>query len=258
MHADAHEFLRAFTAARIAQGRAGHSLPTKALLDFNLDHARARDAVQSVLDLPGLREKLRSLHPTVFHLKTAAATRQEYLLRPDFGRRLSEESNQQLQTWNVSLQTDVAIVVADGLSAQAVNAHAVPVLEKLIPACRDIGWRLAPICLVEQGRVAVADEIGALLHADMTVILLGERPGLTSPDSLGAYLTYAPRPGLTDERRNCVSNIRPLGLSYELAAAKLFWLLSEMKTRRLSGVDLKDEMPAALPGTGTNDPKLNP
>lgn len=246
MHPDAHEFLRQFTPARIAPGRTGHSLPTQALLAFNFDHARARDAVQSALDLPRLLDGLRPLHPDVLHLRSQARDRQEYLLRPDFGRKLSEESAQQLHTTNSKPQT--ALVIADGLSAQAVNAHALPVVEWLLRACREAGWSLAPVCLVEQGRVAIADEIGALLGAEMTVILLGERPGLTSPDSLGAYLTYAPRPGLTDERRNCVSNIRPEGLTPELAAAKLFWLLSEMKTRRLSGVELKDEMPAGLLG----------
>jgi ethanolamine ammonia-lyase small subunit len=252
MHPDAHEFLRAFTPARIAAGRSGHSLPTRALLAFNLDHARARDAVWSALDLPRLLDGLRALHPDVRLLHSQARDRQEYLLRPDRGRKLSEESARQLQTANPELQTDLSLVVADGLSAQAVNAHALPVAELLLRACREAGWSLAPICLVQQGRVAVADEIGALLGAQLTVILLGERPGLTSPDSLGAYLTYAPRPGLTDERRNCVSNIRPgvdasEGLGYE-PAAKLFWLLSEMKNRRLSGVELKDEMPVGLLG----------
>lgn len=246
MHPDAHEFLRAFTPARLAPGRAGHSLPTRALLAFNLDHARARDAVHSALDLPRLLDGLRALHPDVRHLRSQARDRREYLLRPDLGRKLREESVAHLR--NAQRPTDLALVVADGLSAQAVNAHALPVAERLLAACRDAGWTLAPVCLVEQGRVAVADEIGAALGAQTTVILLGERPGLTSPDSLGAYLTYAPRPGLTDESRNCVSNIRPEGLGYDLAAAKLFWLLSEMKSRRLSGVELKDEMPVGLLG----------
>lgn len=241
---DPHEFLRAFTPARIAPGRAGASLPTRALLDFNLDHARARDAVQSALDLPPLLEALRRLHPDVLLLRSRAASRQEYLLRPDFGRSLSEDSVHQLPT--TSRPADLAVVLADGLSAQAVNAHAVPLLERLLPRLTEAGWTLTLLAIVEQGRVAVADEVAHRLNAEMTIILLGERPGLTSPDSLGAYLTYAPRPGLTDERRNCVSNIRPEGLSYELAAAKLFWLLSELKTRRLSGVELKDEMPAGL------------
>ncbi len=244
---DDWQFLRTYTPARIAPGRAGHSLPTRALLDFNLDHARARDAVHSALNVESFSEKLRVLHPEVFCLKTKAKTRQEYLLRPDFGRTLSEESGESLHAFDFPAST-IGIVVADGLSAQAVENHAVPLLEKILPACREWGWTLAPLCLVEQGRVAVADEIGALLHAEMTVILLGERPGLSSPDSLGAYLTYAPRPGLTDDSRNCVSNIRAEGMSYELAAAKLLWLLSEMKTRRLGGVDLKDEMPSRLLG----------
>ena len=250
MHPDAHEYLRTFTPARIAPGRTGHSLPTRALLDFNLDHARARDAVHSALDLPRLLDALRTLHPDVLHLRSQARDRHEYLLRPDRGRKLSEASTAQLQTTNFNLQTTLALVLADGLSAQAINAHALPLLDRLLPRLAEAGWSLAPLAVVEQGRVAVADEVAHHLHAEMAVILLGERPGLTSPDSLGAYLTYAPRPGLTDESRNCVSNIRPEGLGYELAAAKLFWLLSEMKTRRLSGVDLKDEMPAGRLGTG--------
>lgn len=249
MHPDAHEFLRAFTPARIAPGRTGHSLPTRALLRFNLDHARARDAVHSALDLPRLLDALRTLHPDVLHLRSQAHNRHEYLLRPDFGRKLSDESAQHLTaTGNRQPATDLSLVVADGLSARAVNAHALPLLERLLPRLTEAGWSLAPICLVEQGRVAVADEVAYRLGAGMTLMLLGERPGLTSPDSLGAYLTYAPRPGLTDERRNCVSNIRAEGLGYELASAKLFWLLSEMKSRRLSGVNLKDELPTGLLG----------
>ncbi|MBC7892372.1 MAG: ethanolamine ammonia-lyase subunit EutC, partial [Sphingobacteriaceae bacterium] len=208
---DDWEFLRTYTLARIAPGRAGHSLPTKALLDFNLDHARARDAVHSALDVERFSEKLRVLYPEILCLKSKAKTRQEYLLRPDFGRTLSEESRENLQTFDSPGYT-LGIVVADGLSAQAVENHAVPLLEKLVPACREWGWNLAPLCLVEQGRVAVADEIGALLKVELVVILLGERPGLSSPDSLGAYLTYAPRPGLSDEARNCVSNIRTEGM----------------------------------------------
>lgn len=255
---DPHDFLRAFTPARIAPGRAGHSLPTRALLDFNLDHARARDAVQSALDLLPLLDALRRLHPDPLLLHSRAENRQEYLLRPDFGRSLNDESAQRLKTDGQKPKTDLAVVIADGLSAQAVNAHAVPVLERLLPQLAGAGWSLAPLAVVEQGRVAVADDVAHRLNAEMTVILLGERPGLTSPDSLGAYLTFAPRPGLTDESRNCVSNIRPEGLGYDGAAAKLFWLLSEMKTRRLSGVVLKDEMPAELPRTGADGPKLNP
>lgn len=251
MHPDVHEVLRAFTPARIAPGRTGHSLPTQALLHFNLDHARARDAVHSALNVPDLLESLRALHPDVRHLRSQARDRREYLLRPDLGRTLREESARHLTaTGNRPPATDLSLVLADGLSAQAVNAHALPVLRRLLPRLFEAGWSLAPLVLVEQGRVAVADDVAYRLGAEMTLILLGERPGLTSPDSLGAYLTYAPRPGLTDEARNCVSNIRPEGLSYELAAAKLFWLLSEMKTRRLSGVDLKDEMPAGRLGAG--------
>jgi ethanolamine ammonia-lyase small subunit len=138
---------------------------------------------------------------------------------------------------------DLCIVVADGLSAFAVEQHVVPLLTALLPLVRQQNWQLAPFCVVEQGRVAVGDEIGHAFGAELLLVLIGERPGLSSPDSLGAYLTYRPRPGLTDELRNCVSNIRPEGYPYELAAQKLFYLLTEMKARRLSGVALKDEMP---------------
>lgn len=235
---DPWEFLRAHTPARIAPGRAGHSLPTRALLEFNLDHAQARDAVWAALDVP----RLQAVYPEILSLKTQAGTRQEYLLRPDRGRRLHPDSCNFLSN-HPKVPADLAIVLADGLSAQAVQTHAVPLLAHLVPALRSQGWTLAPLCVVAQGRVAVADEIGYLLGAEIALILIGERPGLTSPDSLGAYLTFGPRPGLTDEARNCVSNIRPEGLAYEFAAAKLGYLLSEMKNRRLSGVELKDEMP---------------
>jgi ethanolamine ammonia-lyase small subunit len=238
MEPDPWEFLRAHTPARLAPGRAGHSLSTRALLEFNLDHARARDAVWAALDLP----RLRDVYPEILSTKTQAASRQEYLLRPDRGRKLHSASANLLSNYP-KVPVDLSIVLADGLSAGAVQTHAVPLLNHLVPALQSRGWTLAPLVVVEQGRVAVADEIGYLLGAEIALILIGERPGLTSPDSLGAYLTFGPRPGRTDETRNCVSNIRPEGLTYAFAAAKLFYLLSEMKNRQLSGVDLKDEMP---------------
>jgi ethanolamine ammonia-lyase small subunit len=245
---DPWEFLRQHTPARLAPGRAGHSLPTRALLQFNLDHARARDAVHAVLNAPALCEHLAALVPEPLSLQTQAASRAEYLLRPDRGRRLHSGARQYLETHPPAEPSDLVVVLADGLSALAVERHALPLLERLLPPLRERGWRLAPLVVVEQGRVAVADEIGYLLRAETSLILLGERPGLTSPDSLGAYLTFGPRPGLTDERRNCVSNIRIEGLSYEAAAAKLVYLLTEMKHRRLSGVGLKDDLPPGYLG----------
>lgn len=238
---DPWDGLRQFTAARIALGRAGHSLPTRALLQFQMDHAQARDAVYSALNTRKLTHELQSIVPEVWPLQSQVQTRQQYLQRPDWGRRLSAESRQQLES-ETHPPTDLCLIIADGLSATAVNEHAVPVLAALAPALVQQGWTLAPVCLVEQGRVAIADEIGFLLNAKIVVILIGERPGLSSPDSMGAYLTYAPRPGLTDESRNCISNIRPAGLNYPQAAQKLQYLLTQMKARQISGVELKDEM----------------
>lgn len=248
---DPWAFLRSHTAARIAQGRTGHSLPTRALLDFQLDHARARDAVFSTLDLARLTAELTAIHPRVQTLHSRAANRREYLQRPDLGRQLALSADFPAHPSVNERAFDVAIVIADGLSAAAVNHHAVPVVSRLAAAIEKIGWSLAPITLIEQGRVAIADEVAYALSAELVVMLIGERPGLSSPDSLGAYLTFRPRPGLTDESRNCVSNIRPEGMPYDVAAQKLLYLLTEMKTRRLSGVGLKDEM-EGLP-TGESD-----
>jgi ethanolamine ammonia-lyase small subunit len=223
------------------------------LLRFQADHALARDAVYSELALDVLQTQLMALvaqHPSlwadpqVLTLRSQAATRQQYLQRPDWGRKLHASDAAALKPHRPST---LSIVLADGLSAAAINRHAVPVLAILLPAFAEANWRLAPLSIVLQGRVAVADEVGARLQAQMSLILIGERPGLSSPDSMGAYLTYAPNPGLTDESRNCVSNIRPEGLDYEAAARKLFYLLSEMNTRQLSGVLLKDEMALQLP-----------
>ncbi len=245
---DPWAFLRAHTAARLAQGRTGHSLPTRALLDFQLDHARARDAVFSTLDLPQLVAELETLHPRILMLHSRATDRLEYLQRPDLGRQLNGpiDFTAQFRATGVT-PFDLAIVITDGLSAAAVNRHAVPLVTQLVAETTRLGWSLAPIAIVEQGRVAVADEVAHAFGAELVVMLIGERPGLSSPDSLGAYLTFQPRPGLTDESRNCVSNIRPEGLSYEFAVQKVVYLLTEMKTRRLSGVGLKDEMDG-LPG----------
>ncbi|RYC70333.1 ethanolamine ammonia-lyase subunit EutC [Spirosoma sordidisoli] len=254
MNADPWSFLQAHTRARIAQGRVGNSLPTRALLDFQLDHARARDAVYSVLDEEQLLSDIRALGAEAYSFQSQAADRAMYLKRPDLGRRLHETSVANLTRLASDNEgangIELAIVIVDGLSATAVNTHAVPVVSALLRLIRSLNWSVAPICLVQQGRVAIGDEIAHALGASMVLVLIGERPGLSSPDSLGAYLTYKPRPGLTDESRNCVSNIRPEGLPYEPAAQKLAYLLTEMKTRQLSGVGLKDEMPThTLPNT---------
>ena len=222
--------LRAHTPARVALGRAGHSLPTGELLRFQLDHARARDAVHEALDPSSLGL------PHVL-VRSAAPDRATYLRRPDLGRRLAAGAVLERGDY------DAAIVVADGLSAPAVHRHARPVVEALLERLQTglTTWRLAPLIVVLQGRVAVGDEVGERLGARMTVMLIGERPGLTSPDSLGAYLTWDPRPGRTDAERNCVSNIRTEGLSYGAAAATLEFLMTAARSRRLSGIALKDE-----------------
>ncbi|HTA46011.1 MAG TPA: ethanolamine ammonia-lyase subunit EutC [Bryobacteraceae bacterium] len=227
--------LRSFTPARVALGRTGHSVPTAELLRFQLDHARARDAVFQELD-PA------SLGVSHLVLRSRAPDRSTYLRRPDLGRSLSEESKPLLRRGDY----DAAIVIADGLSATAVHHHAVPLLHELTLLLQAEGWRLAPLTVVLQGRVAVGDEIGALLDARLVVVLIGERPGLTSPDSLGAYLTWDPRPGRTDAERNCISNVRSEGMAYEVAAGKIHFLMREARLRRLSGVALKDDTPAAI------------
>ena len=245
---DPWEFLRPHTPARIAQGRTGHSLPTHALLAFQLDHARARDAVFATLDLANLLPQLSAILPNPLLLHSRATDRQTYLQRPDFGRQLSEASKAQLGPFQESTFT-VSIVIADGLSATAVNNHAPAVVAGLVAEARRLGWSLAPLALVQQGRVAVADEVAHALNAEMVVMLIGERPGLSSPDSLGAYLTFAPQPGLTDESRNCISNIRPEGISAEWAVQKIVYLLGEFKVKRLSGFQVKDEMNESLLNT---------
>lgn len=237
--------LRRFTQARIALGRAGVSLPTAPQLAFQLAHAQARDAVHLVLDVSTLQSALTTeLGQETLALHSAAPDRDTYLKRPDLGRRLDAASRQALLDRFGDAQApqhDIAFVVADGLSALAVGCHALPLLQSLLPALRLEGWSIAPLSIVEQGRVAVADEVGELLRARLVVILIGERPGLSSPDSMGLYLTWMPRVGRTDAERNCISNVRPAGLAHELAAAKLLHLLGESRRLQVSGVALKDE-----------------
>lgn len=239
--------LRQLTPARIALGRAGISQPTGPQLAFQLAHAQARDAVHAPFEHAGVRDALAQRGRASLLLHSAAADRHIYLQRPDRGRRLDAASRQQLQQWRNDApgEVDLAIVVADGLSSLAVHRHAVPLLALLDEQAQAEGWALSPVVLVEQGRVAVADEVGELLQARMVLIMLGERPGLSSPDSLGLYFTYAPRTGLTDASRNCISNVRPEGLSYAVAVHKLMYLMREACRRGLSGVALKED--AQLP-----------
>ena len=248
--------LRRLTPARIALGRTGTSLPTGAQLDFQFAHAQARDAVHLAFDHAGLREQLSARGRDSLLLHSAATDRHSYLQRPDLGRRLSDESAQALHAHAQANPggVDLAVVVADGLSALAVHKHTLPFLTRLEEQTHAEGWSLSPVILVEQGRVAVADEIGQLLGAKMVVILIGERPGLSSPDSLGLYFTYNPKVGLTDAYRNCISNVRLEGLSYGMAAHRLLYLMREACRRQLSGVNLKDE--AQVQTIKSDDPDL--
>jgi ethanolamine ammonia-lyase small subunit len=254
--ADPWASLRQFTAARIALGRAGHALPLQEVLALRLAHARARDAVHEPFDDVALGEQVRgqigetlaAAHDTdaeaipVHHLASCAVDRLEYLQRPDKGRTLDPSSIALLSARPANeCGRDVAIVVADGLSAIAVHAHAAAFVGTLLARFASTAITVGAICLVRQGRVAIGDEIGQLLRARLTLMILGERPGLTAPDSLGVYLTYAPRPGLTDDSRNCVSNIRPSGLPLSAAADRVSRLVLEALRRQLSGVALKDD-----------------
>lgn len=239
---DPWQALRRLTPARIAPGHTGISQPTGAQLDFQLAHAQARDAVHFELDTEALQNALAVSWtglPPALRLHSAAENRNVYLQRPDLGRRLDEPSR--VAAAAVAGTYDLAFVVADGLSALAVARHAAPFLAVLRARLEAEAWSVSPAAIVEQGRVAVGDEVGELLGAKIVVVLIGERPGLSSPDSMGLYITWAPRVGLTDERRNCISNVRPDGLRYEDAAAKLHYLLGEARRRQLTGVALKDE-----------------
>ena len=240
--------LRQFTAARIALGRTDVSLPTQPQLAFQLAHARARDAVHLPLDTVQLAHDLQAAGcgqaAGCLQLDTAAGDRLTFLQRPDLGRRLSEASRAVVKSHAPaagSAPPDIVLVVADGLSALAVAQNAAPFLASLLPWLQAEHWALAPVTIVRMGRVAVADEVAECLGARLVVLLIGERPGLSSPDSMGLYATSAPRVGLTDDTRNCISNVRPAGLGHEEAADKLHYLLGQMHQRQLSGVQLKEE-----------------
>jgi ethanolamine ammonia-lyase small subunit len=231
--------LQDYTPARVGLGRAGASLPTNDMLELQLAHARARDSVHAPLDVLDLEQQLAFAPNPCIRVNTQADTREVFLKRPDLGRRLDERSRETLA--DSKGEFDAVIIVADGLSALACQRHAAPLLKEIVPALISDNWALAPLVIVEQGRVAISDEIGSTVGATLSVILIGERPGLSSPDSLGVYLTYRPSPGLTDAARNCLSNIRPSGLSYGEAAHKLLFLMRESRHRRLSGVHLKED-----------------
>lgn len=234
--------LRAYTAARLALGRSGASMPTDELLRFGLAHAAARDAVQRQLDGEALAARLRDAGTESLQVASAAGDRTTFLLRPDLGRRLAPASRTLLAAAGATAASDLVLVVADGLSAPAIERNALPMLDAIrrqaLPP-----WRIGPVVVATQARVAIGDEIGELLGGLLVAVLIGERPGLSSPDSLGIYLTWQPRRGRRDAERNCISNIRPEGLGYDEAAARLWWLCGEARQLQLTGVQLKDRSP---------------
>lgn len=245
--------LRDFTPARVGLGRTGVSQQARDVLAFQLAHAQARDAVHARLDSSALQAAIAGLlakaHPVpILRLHSAAPDRATYLQRPDLGRLLDENSREALARVAAGPfeLVDLALIVADGLSALAVERHVPPLLSDVLP--RFAGWNLAPLCIVEQGRVAIGDEIGFILRAELSVVLIGERPGLSSPDSLGAYITWQPRPGRTDADRNCISNIRAVGLTCREAAEQIFICVSTARRRRLTGTALDE--PRNLPQEG--------
>ncbi|ODT21595.1 MAG: ethanolamine ammonia-lyase [Hyphomicrobium sp. SCN 65-11] len=251
--------LSELTPARIALGRTGSGLPTTEAMKFALAHAQARDAVHTPLDPAQLAAGLDDLGLAHLTVSSSAVSRHSYLLRPDLGRRLDASGRQAVSARRPTGGVDIALVIADGLSARAAHAHAIGMTAALIPYTQKNAWSLGPVVVVTQGRVAIGDEIGALLGARLALVMIGERPGLSSPDSLGLYLTFAPEPGRTDGERNCLSNIHGTGMSLEEAAFKAAWLMREAFSRRLTGVSLKDESGIFLPdGRGIDRPALPP
>jgi len=230
--------LRRYTAARLGLGRVGVSLPTREVLGFGLAHALARDAVHLPLDRDMLASGLAQRGLDTLTVASQATDRASYLLRPDLGRRLAEADARALAA-HPHTGCELLLVIADGLSSMAIERHALPLVDALL-ASQPAGWRLGPVVLARQARVALGDEIGAALRAPMIALLVGERPGLSAPDSLGIYLTHNPRPGRMDSERNCISNVRPEGLGYAAAAHKLWWLCQAANVLGQTGVALKD------------------
>ncbi|MEG3755418.1 ethanolamine ammonia-lyase subunit EutC [Psychromonas arctica] len=253
VHQDPWEKLRQFTDARIGLGRAGTSLPTSELLRFQLSHAQAIDAVHVPLDVDKLSEEFEqssTLSPylPIQRLHSKATDRMEYLQRPDLGRQLDKRSTELLQALGDEAY-DLVFVLADGLSSYAISHHAKNFVELFISRLQEESTKplkIAPICVVQQGRVAVGDDVCEALNAKQVVLLIGERPGLSSPDSMGLYLTWAAQRGMEDSMRNCISNIRPEGLKYQAAVHKSMYLLNESRRLSLTGVNLKDRSEDSL------------
>ncbi len=232
--------LRQFTNARIALGAVGNSMPLKANLEFQLAHALARDAVSIPLNFTALTETL-DVGQTLL-LQSKVENHALYLQRPDLGRILNNQAIDQLKALSAKQKkADIVITVADGLSSTAIMNHAPALLKLLIPALHQTGFSIAPVCLAKYARVALSDQIGEILNAKSSIILIGERPGLSSPDSMGIYYTYQPNTNRTDAERNCISNIHLPGLSYQGAVKKLLFIVNESHRLKFSGVDLKDQ-----------------
>lgn len=239
-HHETWDMLRRFTDARIGLGRSGAALPTREVLKFAMAHAQARDAVTTPIDWASIEQGLAELKLKTVRVESSAGDRDTYLRRPDFGRQLSPASRERLAKL-AGGKYDILIVIGDGLSSKAVAANAVEMVRALQPHAGQNGWKIGPVLLASEARVALGDDAGEFLGARAVVMLIGERPGLSSPDSLGIYITFAPKVGRKDAERNCISNVRKGGLSYDEASFKLVWLLKEALRRGLTGVDLKDE-----------------
>ncbi len=236
------ESYKKFTAARIGLKRSGGSIGTSEMLKFRFDHAKAKDAVWAECDFTKMQDTLSAWLPTII-LNSKISSREEYLLRPDLGRLLNEDSLSLLKS-EVSPNSsyDIVFCVVDGLSPYAISKNTVDFLMELKDDEYWKGIKLAPIICIQNGRVAIGDQVAETIHAKMSIVLIGERPGLSSTDSIGIYITYNPTPGTTDERRNCISNVRPDGLNFEKAKQKLIYLAKEAFLQRITGVHLKDRM----------------
>lgn len=244
-HTDQWEKLKNFTDARIAIGRAGCSIPTRAMLEFQLAHAQARDAVYQDLDVEKLQDALKAMDLESLHVQSLATDKQLYLKRPDLGRFLDEDSKQALSEYQKqqksTTQYDVCIVIGDGLSALAIEENAIPFIQALKEQIDDTQWSLAPIVIATGSRVALGDQVAEMFNAKMLVMLIGERPGLSSPDSMGIYYTWDAKTGYLDSKRNCISNVRPAGLAIPIATKRLMNLMRSSEKLGYSGVNLKDE-----------------
>lgn len=237
--------LKQYTSARIGIGRSGVAVPTKELLNFQMAHAKARDAVLTEINFKKICDSFKKQKLSFIELKSACETREIYLTRPDLGRVLSENSKANLKKLSKiknkpTMANFISLIIVDGLSSAAIENNIISLFKILLPALNKKGFKLAPIALVKNGRVAIGDEISFVQKTGISLVFIGERPGLSSPDSLGVYLTYKTKPGTTDERRNCISNIREGGMDYPLAVTKILYLVEESLRKKISGVNLKD------------------